>query len=252
MCPLGWRPLASRAETAEAEEAKPSSMALTRFDDLARDYEYWFTTKLGAFAARREKELLLGLIQPHSGQLVLEVGSGTGYFLREVAGSSARCVGLEPSQAMLSRATARRQPAIDYARGRGEALPFKDASFDVVLFMTSLEFVAEVDGALHEATRVARPDGRLVLGVLNARGAWARARRREGGLWREARFFDAAGLASLLSSFGAVRLAYGFHLPPSATGLPAALMPAADWLLRRCFPASGALIFLEVKLGRQQ
>jgi 16S rRNA A1518/A1519 N6-dimethyltransferase RsmA/KsgA/DIM1 with predicted DNA glycosylase/AP lyase activity len=75
----------------------PSLSALSRFDELAEAYEEWFLTRLGSLVDRREKELILSLVKPRPGQTVLEVGSGTGHFLREIAGRGARCVGIEPS-----------------------------------------------------------------------------------------------------------------------------------------------------------
>jgi ubiquinone/menaquinone biosynthesis C-methylase UbiE len=226
--------------------------SLTRFDELAQSYEGWFATRLGAFVDRLEKALILALLRPKPGEVILEVGSGTGYYLREVARSGARCVGIEPSAEMLSVAVSRAPAIIDYARGQGESLPFKPGSFDGLLYMTTLEFVQDVDSALREAVRVVRPDGRLVFGVLNADGPWARVRKREGGLWAEARFFRAAELEALLSPMGAVHVDYCVHIPPQLGWLPTPFLSLADWLFRRLHPARGAVIGAQVTLGRQQ
>ena len=226
--------------------------SLSRFDFLAGSYEAWFSTGLGAFVGRREKDLLVALLRPRPDDTILEVGSGTGYFLRELARMGAYCVGIEPSKEMLAVAMARPARGVGYIRGRAESLPFKDASFDSLLYMTTLEFVQDAHAAIREATRVVQPDGRLVLGVLNADGAWARARWREGGLWRAAHFFRAEELEALLSPFGPIRLSYCVHVPPSAGWMPGPLMTLVDWLMRRLFPASGAIIGVQVKLGRPQ
>ena len=225
--------------------------AVTRFDDLAATYEAWFDTPLGRYVARSEKELILGLLRPTYADVILEVGSGTGYFLRELAGSGARCIGIEPSVEMLAVAVSRSGGIIDYVRGRGEALPFESGAFDALLFMTTLEFAQDVEAAVREAARVTRPGGHLVCGVLNEDGPWARARRREGGLWNEARFFRAAELAALLSPLGAVRVSFCVHVPPQFSRLPGPCLSLMDGLLRRLFPASGALIGAHVTLGRQ-
>src|SRR6266545_1565293 len=167
--------------------------SLTRFEELAETYEGWFATRLGSIVDLREKDLIAGLLRPKPGEAILEVGSGTGHFLQEVARTGARCVGIEPSAEMLSVAVSRSR-TIGYVRGRGESLPFKAGSFDGLLCMTTLEFVQDVEAVIQEAARVVRPDGRLFFGVLNANGPWARARKRQGGLWSEARFFRAAEL----------------------------------------------------------
>ena len=222
--------------------------ALSRFDELAESYEDWFRTRLGSLVDRLEKELILSLVRPRPGQTVLEVGSGTGHFLHEIAGRGARCVGLEPSSEMLAVASQRPHGGIVYVRGRGESLPFTHGAFDCLLYMTTLEFVQDVDAAIQEARRVVRSGGRLVCGVLNADGPWARARKREAGLWGQARFYRALELRSLLAPLGPTRLEYCVHVPPGLGWLPAPALSLADWLFRSLLPASGALIGVEVIL----
>jgi ubiquinone/menaquinone biosynthesis C-methylase UbiE len=226
--------------------------SLTQFDEQAAAYEGWFATHLGSYVARREEELILRLLDPRSDELILEVGSGTDYFLRPIARSGARCVGIEPAAEMLSVAMARPPGNVEHVRGRGESLPFKDESFNGLIYMTTLEFVRDVDAALAEAWRVVRPGGRLVFGVLNAEGPWGRARKREGGLWDEARFYQAAELESLLSPLGTVQIACGVHVPPQLGWLPLPLISSLDRLLRLLFPTSGALIGARVVKGSPQ
>ncbi len=224
--------------------------SITLFDTLAAGYESWFDTAMGRFVAERELEMILRLLQLRTGESVLEVGSGTGYFLRQLAGRGARCTGIEPSPDMLSAALKRAHEDIDYVAGCGEALPFADGRFDALLYMTTLEFVQDVSSALREAARVVRPGGRLVFGVLNAEGPWARARKREGGFWNEAHFYSSRELSALLSPLGPVGLDSCVHLPPGLSRMPVALMRPTDSVLRRLTPRSAALIGACVELGR--
>jgi SAM-dependent methyltransferase len=48
-----------------------------------------------------------------------------------------------------------------FVKGVAERLPFKDRSFDVVLFATSLDHVTDINAALLETRRVLRPGGML-------------------------------------------------------------------------------------------
>jgi ubiquinone/menaquinone biosynthesis C-methylase UbiE len=225
---------------------------LRRFDDLATGYDAWFTTAIGALVDRREKALLSRMVGPSTGKTILEVGSGTDHFLRELGRSGARCVGLEPSIEMLAIATVARDGDFDHVRGCGERLPFRDGVFDCVAYITTLEFVSDIEVAVREAVRVCKPDGRLAFVVLNARGPWYRQRQREGGLWRETRFFDAGELRSILGAFGALEINYCAHVPPALAWMPAWAMDVADALIRRVRKVDGALIGVKVDLWRSQ
>jgi SAM-dependent methyltransferase len=105
---------------------------------------------------------------------VLDVGCGEGWLTGRLATAGARAVGLDPSAAALERA--RREGSTDasvrYVEGVAEALPFPDASFDVVIFFNSLHHVApeSMDSALVEAARVLRPDGVLYVQEPAAQG----------------------------------------------------------------------------------
>jgi SAM-dependent methyltransferase len=48
-----------------------------------------------------------------------------------------------------------------------EELPFEDGSFDFVLMVTILCFLADPFQALSEATRVLKPEGRLIIGMID-------------------------------------------------------------------------------------
>jgi SAM-dependent methyltransferase len=103
-----------------------------------------------------------------------------------------------------------------------EALPFADASFDVVIAVTVLCFVEDRTLAFAELARVLRPGGRLVLGELGGRSVWAAWRRMRGWLgsttWRAARFWTRAELRRELTraGFGVVSMRGAVHYPPSA------------------------------------
>jgi ubiquinone/menaquinone biosynthesis C-methylase UbiE len=116
---------------------------------------------------RRDIEAYLAEIDFPAGARALEVGCGTGAVTRIVAGwpSVAEAVGVDPSPAFLARAheLGRDVPNLSFQRGDGRALPFADASFDVVVFHSLLTHVAEQERVLAEARRVLRPGGWLAV-----------------------------------------------------------------------------------------
>ena len=97
---------------------------------------------------------------------ILEAGCGVAYFSAWLARRGARPVGLDPTPAQL--ATARRlqdETGIEFplVEGVGEALPFPDGSFDLVLSEYGASLWADPFLWVPEAARVLRPGGRLVL-----------------------------------------------------------------------------------------
>jgi ubiquinone/menaquinone biosynthesis C-methylase UbiE len=100
------------------------------------------------------------------GRDLLEVGCGTGLVLQRLAPHARRAVGVDLSEGMLRRAAAR---GLRVVQGDAVRLPFRDATFDVVVSFKVLAHVERIDDALAEMARVVRPGGHLVLEFYNAR-----------------------------------------------------------------------------------
>lgn len=106
------------------------------------------------------------------GDEVLDVACGTGDLTEAFARTQAsRVVGLDFTAAMLDIAR-RKQPRrlepqdaakVSYLEGDAMALPFADASFDVLSIAFGIRNVSEPSRALAEFWRVLRPGGRLIV-----------------------------------------------------------------------------------------
>lgn len=95
---------------------------------------------------------------------VLDLGCGTGIvarLLRERLGGAARISGLDVSPPMIAKARAI-APEIDWHEGNATALPFGDATIDLVLAQQVLQFIPDRALALREIRRVLVPGGRLI------------------------------------------------------------------------------------------
>jgi SAM-dependent methyltransferase len=103
-------------------------------------------------------------VGPAAGARVLDIGCGTGAFLRLVAGRGAAPFGLDASQALLEVAR-ERLPGADLRVGEMEQLPYDDDSFDLVTGFNSFFFTADLVAALREAGRVAKPGAPVVIQV---------------------------------------------------------------------------------------
>jgi SAM-dependent methyltransferase len=98
------------------------------------------------------------------GQRVLEVGCGSGVFLRAAANRGALVTGLDASETLIELARAR-VPEADLTVGDLQFLPYTDDTFDVVAGFNSFFFAADMVAALREAGRVAKPHGSVVIQV---------------------------------------------------------------------------------------
>jgi len=98
------------------------------------------------------------------GQRVLEVGCGTGSFLRLAADRGAEVFGLDASEALLALAR-ERVPEADLRQGDLQFLPYDGETFDLVAGFNSFFFAADVVAALREAGRVAKPGAPVVIQV---------------------------------------------------------------------------------------
>jgi SAM-dependent methyltransferase len=93
-----------------------------------------------------------------SGECLLDAGCGSGYALRRFAARGLNCTGLDASRTMVEYARMI-NPALDIRRGDVEHLPFEDASFDYVLSIEVIRYLADPRHALQEFRRVLRPGG---------------------------------------------------------------------------------------------
>jgi ubiquinone/menaquinone biosynthesis C-methylase UbiE len=172
-------------------------MASSPFADpaIAASYEAWYQTT-GRRADHLEKALLGRLLAGFPGaSTVLEVGCGTGHFTRWFCEQGLRPAGLDMSTAMLAEAV--RLDSLLCVLGDGLTLPFATDTFDLIVLITALEFVADPAQALVEAMRVTRCG--LILGVLNRQSllAW-QLKRSEESLWQMAHLFTPAELVHLV------------------------------------------------------
>ena len=108
-------------------------------------------------------------LQP--GERVLDVACGTGVVARlaaEQVGAQGGVVGLDLNTAMLAVARGLPPPSgamITWKEASALAMPFPDASFNVVLCQLGLQFFPVRPQALREMRRVLVPGGRVLLSV---------------------------------------------------------------------------------------
>lgn len=164
-------------------------------------------------------EALVRWVVPRPGEVVLDLGCGTGAATRAAAravGSAGHVFGVDVQPGMLDVA-ARTSPiggTVEWIEGSALTLPLPDHSVTLALGAQVLQFLPDRASALRELKRVLQPGGRLALSLWapRAESPWfdhlVRAVEAEigpdvaGGLDAAFALTDAAELESLLASAG--------------------------------------------------
>jgi len=115
-------------------------------------------SELWAASAAPAHEALIAASGIRSGSRVLDVGCGSGEFLRTLAERGAVATGVDPAPGMVALARTL-APLADVRIAEAEDLPFADASFDVVTAVNALQFADDTVDALAEFARVLAPGG---------------------------------------------------------------------------------------------
>ena len=144
------------------EDDTPRRSAKEQFDKQATEYNaQWNTWSEEALNA------LLDAAQPKPTDAVLDVATGTGFTALAFAPWVQSVIGLDVSPGMLRQAEgyAAEQGITNaiFQEGAAEALPFPDASFDLVTCRIAPHHFLSVPKFLSETARVLMPGGRFVL-----------------------------------------------------------------------------------------
>jgi ubiquinone/menaquinone biosynthesis C-methylase UbiE len=146
----------------------------------------WYDRKQGDTGDLWHRSLidpsLLKLVGRVAGLAVLDLACGNGYLARRWAREGARVVGVDASAAVIARARAREagEPlGVEYRvadAARLDGVP--DGAFDLVASNMAMMDIPDAAGAMREAARVLRPEGRFVFSIshpcfdLMSRSAW--------------------------------------------------------------------------------
>lgn len=131
-------------------------------------------------AFRRRFDLITSLLRDEFSEvepgLALDVGCGSGAFSAYLAEHGWTVEAIDPSTKMLEAANrhlserlGRKREAVSLRKMGIEDLSYPPESFELVLCLSTVEYVDDDAGALRTLARLLRPDGRLVISVPNRR-----------------------------------------------------------------------------------
>ncbi|MGH3666617.1 MAG: class I SAM-dependent methyltransferase [Egibacteraceae bacterium] len=107
-------------------------------------------------------------VAPRSGEVVLDVASGTGALAHQLRAGGAQVVALDFSWKMLATGAVRDRaahtgPQILWCNGDALRLPLADARVDAATIAFGLRNLPDASAGLRELARVVRPGGRLLV-----------------------------------------------------------------------------------------
>lgn len=139
---------------------------------MTQDIECWSSLKVWLYSLfnrnPKSNEAVVEMTGLGKGDRFLDVGCGPGAALEHAVSTGAGVAGIDPSPAMVARAS-RRVPEAEVRVGSAENIPFPEDSFSVVANISSFHHWADREAGLRDILRVLAPGGRLYIaeGVLS-------------------------------------------------------------------------------------
>jgi ubiquinone/menaquinone biosynthesis C-methylase UbiE len=123
------------------------------YDAISSSYEELYLEE-----QLKKIELIKKEVSPKAGDFVLDLGSGPGFLVF----SNIKCtiVRLDPSIELLKRASGTK------VLGIAENMPFPNNYFDLVISVTAMQNFEDINKAISEIRRVAKPDANIAISFL--------------------------------------------------------------------------------------
>jgi ubiquinone/menaquinone biosynthesis C-methylase UbiE len=130
------------------------------FDELALTYEHPSPYKRGFYLTRFQTVILA--LSPRGGEIILDVGAGTGFYSAAMSGYGAIVVAIDFSSEYVMRACSRSERTMGVVAD-AERMPFKTGTFDAILASEVIEHTARPRLIVCEIARVLVRNGRTVV-----------------------------------------------------------------------------------------
>ena len=128
------------------------------YDQIAFEYNQRYPTS----QQWERGQALLTLTKQLHARDILEVGSGTGYWLNLLQQASSNVFGLDYSLGMLRRAQEQSAP-LKLANGSAIQIPYQDNAFDLIYVVDAIHHFGNHKAFINEAFRALKPGGALAV-----------------------------------------------------------------------------------------
>ncbi|MEW9554811.1 demethylmenaquinone methyltransferase [Nonomuraea sp. NPDC050783] len=151
-----------------AQLDKQPDQVAAMFDRTARRYDL-VNDVISLGQVRLWRRAVAAAVDAGPGEVVLDLGAGTGTSTDTFTTLGARAIACDFSLGMLSTGVRRHGgnalsgEGVPFVAGDALRLPFADDAFDAVTISVALRNVHDTEQALREMLRVTRPGGRLVV-----------------------------------------------------------------------------------------
>ena len=107
-------------------------------------------------------------IDPNNDDIYLEIGFGSGIFIKKYMSDVSRIAGIDHSEDMVRLASGINRKLVEsgkaeFKQGYASSLPWADNEFTVVAAIEVFFFLYETEKTLREIFRVLKPGGRLII-----------------------------------------------------------------------------------------
>lgn len=163
----------NRTQISRVTRSKEEASAT--YDKVSRWYDM-----LAGYSERKFRDVGLQKLAVEEGEIVLEIGFGTGHCVLALAqsvGNSGKVYGIDISQGMFNITQVRIRKAgllarVELKHGDAVALPFAANFFDAIFMSFTLELfdTPEIPTLLHECQRVLSSGGRIGVVAMSQKG----------------------------------------------------------------------------------
>jgi ubiquinone/menaquinone biosynthesis C-methylase UbiE len=179
-----------------------SSLNTNPFSDqkVAESYDAFYDTTIGKWYDRWEKQAIKSIMPNLQSGTLLEMGSGTGHWCKFFLDLGYEVTGVDSSKAMIAVARRKNLKNVTFIQGNAEVISLSK-KFNVVSFITTLEFISHPIKAIENAIKHLNLHGFLILGVLNALSPLQQSRK-EDPIYSKGHYYSQIELEEIFSSYG--------------------------------------------------